>query len=424
MADVSLNTLFIILFFLLVCSAFFSGSETALMLLNRYKMRHLAQQGHRGAMMAEKLLKTPEKLISLILLGNNFVNILASSLTTMIALRLGGEALLAVATGLLTLVVLIFAEVTPKTLAAQNPEKIAYPAAYFYTFLLKPFSPFIWVINHITKIILALLGINNATNNNYSLNSEELRIIVSEANALRLKDKDFLTNILDLDQVSVEEVMIPRNEIEGIDLKDNLEEITQQIQTMLYTRIAIFDGGLDNLKGFVHIRPLMQALLHQKLSKVLLRSLCKDSYYILKGVNLHTQLINFQKQRRRVAVIGDEYGDIIGIVTLSDILEEIIGQFTSDPDHHISGIKKLEDNSYLVNAGVSLRDLIRNTEIQLSSPKARTLNGLILEYMEDIPQAGISLKINDYPIEIIQVQDNAVKTVKISPPYLVSKTIN
>lgn len=378
-------------------------------------MRHLAKKGHRGAIKAQHLLETPDKLISLILLGNNFVNILASSVTTLIAFRLGGEGVLAIATGLLTLIVLIFSEVTPKTLAAQKPERFAYPAAYIYTFLLKPFSPLIWGINQITQAIFKILG-QTHDKPSESLSQEELRSIVNEADALQPKNKDFLTNILDLEEVQVEDVMIPRNEIEGIDLKDDLDEITRQIQAMPYTRIAIFDGGLDNLKGFVHVRMLMQSLLHEPLTKTLLISLCKETYYILKSTNLHTQLINFQKQRRRVAVIGDEYGDIIGIVTLSDILEEIIGQFTSDPDHDISGIQKLPEGGYLVNAGINLRDLIRNTEIQLSSKTARTLNGLILEYMEDIPQSGISIKIDNYPIEIIQVQDNAVKMVKIDLP--------
>ena len=268
------------------------------------------------------------------------------------------------------------------------------------------------MINKITHFILSFFNVHQQKSTD-SLNHEELRRVISEANALLTK-KTFLTNMLDLNQISVDDMMIPRHDIEGIDLADDLDDIMQELENMPYTRIAVFDGGIDHLKGFIHARMLMQALLSQPLSKELLITMCKEIYYIPKGTNAQQQLINFQKQRRRVAIIVDEYGDLIGLVTLSDILEEIIGQFTSDPDHQITDIRPQEDGSLLVNGSMSVREFNRHTGFKLSTHTAKTLNGLIIEYLEDIPKTGISLKIDNYPMEILQVQDNAVKILRIS----------
>ena len=419
MNDVPLSVLFGVLIFLLILSAFFSSSETGLMTLNRYRLRHLVQKKHRTAIMANRLLERPDRLIGLILLGNNFVNILASALTTIIALRMGGETGLAIGTGILTLVVLIFAEVAPKTLAALHPEKIAFPAALIYTPLLKILYPVVWVINGIANTLLSILGVDTKGVNSHHLSTEELRTVVNEAGTLIPKrHQSMLLSILDLEKVTVEDIMIPRSEIHGIDLDDDWPDIKEQLTHSQHTRLPIFRDDVDNVVGVLHIRHVMHQMAssHEEFSKKTLESNMQKPYFIPEATPLNTQLLNFQRQERRIGLVVNEYGDIQGLVTLEDILEEIVGEFTSDPATNIREVHPQDDGSFLVDGSVLVRDLNKMLRWQLPMDGPKTLSGVIVEYLESIPETGISVKIQDYAIEIVQTSDNTVKTARVVPP--------
>ena len=419
MNDIPTGALFAVLFLLILLSAFFSGSETALMTLNRYRLRHLAEEGHATARLAERLLKRPDRLIGLILLGNNFVNILASSLATVIALRLGGEGTIAVAAFLLTLVVLIFAEVAPKTLAALHPERLAFPAAWIYTPVLHRWSPLrwiVWVVNAIANGLLRTLKLYPEDAEADALSREELRTVVAEAGAMiPQKHKKMLLNILDLEKATVEDIMIPRNEIDGIDISAPLDEVLQSIKQTPYTRILVFDGSIDNVIGFLHARRVLHAALEENLDRERLKALIREPYYIPAGTPLNRQLLQFQRQKRRLALVVDEYGDVQGLVTLGDLLEEIVGEFTTDPSDSIADVRAEEDGNYLVDGSANVRELVRTLHWELPTDGPKTLNGLIMEQLESIPETGISLLINGYPVEILQTQGNAVKTARIRP---------
>jgi len=411
--EIPLTGLFVSLLILILLSGFFSGSETALMTLNRYRLRHKADQGHKGAILARSLLDRPDRLIGLILLGNNFVNILASSMATVIALRIGGEGAIAAAAGILTLVILIFAEVTPKTLAALRPERLAYPSAYVYKPLLKLLYPIVWAVNVVTNGLLAMLGVRPDANQGHALSQEELRTVVSEAGAMiPERSQTMLLAILDLENATVEDIMIPRNEVEGIDIQDSEEEIIEAIRNAAYTRLPLFDGGVDNVIGIFHARDALRALLEKKLGKERLLEISREPYFVPESTKLYQQLLNFQRQKQRVGLVVDEYGDFLGLITLPDLLEEIVGEFTTDPADTISEIHRGEDGSLLIDCGISLRELNRALRWTLPTKGPKTLNGLILEYMETIPEPGTSLKLYGHPLEIIQTADSAVKTVK------------
>jgi len=414
--DIPLSVLFSILGLLILLSALFSGSETALMTLNRYRLKHLADNGHKGALRASKLLQRPDRLIGLILLGNNFVNILASSLSTIIALRLGGEAYIAAAAGILTLVILIFSEVAPKTLAAQSPEKIAFPAAWVYTPLLVILYPLVWVVNLIANNVLKILGIRANPNSNETLSQEELRTVVIEA-GIMIPDnhQKMLLNILDLEKVTVDDIMIPRNEVDGINLDEPMDDIIQFLKETNYTRIPVFESSIDKIIGFIHLRRCMQIMMTEELTKKILRSLIRSPYYIPEGTPLNTQLIYFQREKRRMGLVVDEYGDFQGLVTFGDLLEEIVGEFVTDPLDELNDVQDMKDGSYLVNGNVNIRELVRTMHWELPTKGPKTLNGLILEHLESIPETGTSVLIEGYPIEILQMQNNMVKIIKIQP---------
>jgi Mg2+/Co2+ transporter CorB len=414
--DISLPGHFLALLILLVLSAFFSGSETALLTMNRYKLKHQAERGHRGARLARRLLDRPDRLIGLILLGNNFVNIMASSLATVIALRLGGEAAIGITAGVLTLVILIFAEVAPKTYATLHPERLAFPAAYIYTPLLKLLYPVVWFVNLFTNGILRLLGITTEGVPGTALSTEELRTVVNEAGVMiPERSRSMLLGILDLERATVEDIMIPRNEVEGIDLQDSEDEILAAIRNSSYTRMPLFDGGIDNLVGVFHAKHALHALLVQGFDKAHLRAIAREPYYVPEGTPLYQQLLNFQRGKRRVGLVVDEYGDFKGLITLTDLLEEIVGEFTTDPADSIPEIHRADDGSLLIDGSINVRDLNRALRWELPTGGPKTLNGLILEYLEDIPEPGTSLKLHDHPLEILQTADNGVKTIKVTP---------
>lgn len=416
MDDLSLPGLFLALLFLILLSAFFSGSETALLTMNRYKLRHLADRGHQGARLARALLERPDRLIGLILLGNNFVNIMASSIATVIALRLGGEATIGIAAGILTLVILIFAEVAPKTYATLHPERLAFPAAYVYRPLLKLLYPIVWFVNLFTNGLLRLMGIKPEGGQGTALSAEELRTVVSEAGAMiPERSRSMLLGILDLERATVEDIMIPRNEVEGIDIQDSEDEILQAIRNASYTRLPLFDGGIDNVIGVFHAKHALQAMLDRGLDKSHLRAIAREPYYVPEGTPLYQQLLNFQRGKRRVGLVVDEYGDFMGLITLTDLLEEIVGEFTTDPADGLPEIHRAEDGSLLIDASISVRDLNRALRWELPIDGPKTLNGLILDYLETIPEPGTSLKLHEHPLEILQTADQGVKTVKVVP---------
>jgi Mg2+/Co2+ transporter CorB len=414
--SIPLGALFGALAFLLLLSAFFSGSETALMTLNRYRLRHLAAAGHPGARLAERLLDRPDRLIGLILLGNNFVNILASSLATIIAIRLGGEGAIPIAAGLLTLVILVFSEVAPKTMAALYPERIAFPASWVYTPLLRLMMPLVWLVNLMANAVLRGLGIYPDDADGNALSREELRTVVNEAGAMIPKrHQKMLINILDLEKVTVEDIMIPRGELDGIDLDNPMDLILEQLEQTPYTRVLAFRGSIDKVAGFLHTRRAMQALLDGDLDRDVLESLIREPYFVPKGTPLNRQLINFQANRRRTALVVDEYGDVQGLVTMADLLEEIVGEFATDPADDIADVQPQDDGSFLVDGSANLRELVRTMHWELPTDGPKTLNGLIVEYLESLPETGTSLLIAGYPIEVVQIQDNAVKTARIRP---------
>ena len=421
MDDIPISLLFGILIFLIFVSAFFSGSETGLMSLNRYRLRHLVDKEHKGAIRAFNLLKQPDKLIGLILLGNNFVNILASAIATIIGIRLFGEAGILIATIILTIIILVFAEVTPKTLAAMHPEKFALPSTLILEPLLRLLYPFVWFVNLSSKVIFKILGIRQPANGDI-LSSEELRIVVNEAaTMIPQSHQKMLLSILDLEKVTVDEIMIPRNELVGIDLEDEWSDIIKQLAETQHTRLPVFEGDIDHMIGIIHIRRTLRFFHAEDSSKDDFRKIIREAYYIPTGTPLHTQLLNFQHERRRNAMVVNEYGDILGLVTLEDILEEIVGEFTTDPSASRKDIQMKEDGSYLIDGSITVRELNKLLDWKLPTEGPKTLNGLIIEYLEHIPEAGTSMMLDNYPIEIIQTTKNAVKTVLIDPNWTIAE---
>ncbi|MGA9854532.1 MAG: HlyC/CorC family transporter [Gammaproteobacteria bacterium] len=416
MANVPLWTLFVALIILLILSAFFSGSETGLIALNRYRLRHLMRAGHRGAQLAERLLKRPDRFIGIVLLGSTLANAFATALATLIALRIGGSSTVLVATILIALLVLIFGDLAPKTLAALHPEKLAFPAVFILTPLLWFLYPIVWTVNLIANGVLRLFGVLVNSPTIHSMSQEELRTVVIEAGGLIPKrHQRMLLSILDLEKISVEDIMVPRNEISGIDISSDWDEILARLRTSQHTRLPVYEGSIDHVLGFVHAREFLHLLMNQEPTRELLRAILREAYFVPEGTPLQRQLLNFQAAKRRIGLVVDEYGDIQGLVTLEDILEEIVGEFTSDPAAQQNDIYKDADGSYLVNGSTNVRVLNRIMKWRLPTTGPRTLNGLILEYLEAIPQPGTSLKLAGYPLDIVQTSDSAVKTVRIYP---------
>jgi Mg2+/Co2+ transporter CorB len=406
--------MFIALVVLILLSAFFSGSETGLMSLNRYKLKHQADNNNGGARRAYELLQKPDQLIGLILLGNNFINILITQLATYIGFRMYGDPGIAIATGVLTVLLLLFAEVTPKTLAANNPEKIAFIASYVYRPLLKILFPLIYLLNLTVKYILRLFKIKEKQHSLSALNSDELRIAVTEtAGLIPDTHRDMLLSILDLEKVKIDDIMIPRNDIVGIDLDEDWDETLSQITKIPFSRIPVYEETIDDIVGIALMRKIMPLLMTKNFNRETLREITRKPYYIPEGTPLTTQLLNFQKNKRRMGFVVDEYGDIQGMVALEDILEEIVGEFTSDPSAKFTSFYRDVDGSYLIDGSTHVREINRQLNIELPTSGPRTINGLILEHLEIIPESGTSLKINDFPLEIMQVKNNMVKTVRI-----------
>ena len=419
MTSPSLGVLFAALAVLLILAAFFAGSETALMSLNRYRLRHQVNAGNRGARLAEALLAQPDRLIGRILLLSTIANVTTPMLVGFIALRLGGEIMVAGGAVGLTLVLLIFCEVAPKTYGALHPERLALPAAYIYTPLLLLLYPFVWATNLLANGVLQLLGASQQQASN-SLSSEELRTVVAEAGAMiPHRHQQMLVSILDLENATVEDIMVPRTEIVGIDVDDDWDKVLEQLRQSQHTRMPVYEGEIDHIIGVLHMKRVVHELARGRLDRdgLIDASNSRDAYYVPSGTTLNTQLLNFQRDRRRMAFVVDEYGDIQGLVTLEDILEEIVGEFTTDPATMMhKDVHRDADGSFVANASTTIRALNRAMRWNLPTDGPKTLNGLIVEFLETIPEPGTTLKLADYMLEVLQTSENAIKTVRIRPP--------
>lgn len=415
MQDTPLSTLYIIFFILILLSGFFSSSETGLMSLNRYRLRHLANSGSRGAKLAQSLLRKPDRLIGLILLGNNLVNFIAASVALAIGVRLLGDAGYWATPLILTVVVLIFAEVGPKTVAALNPEKVAFPASFVLTPLLKVFYPAVVLLNGFTNLLLKPFGVKTDAEALERLNLEELRTLVQEGGQISNDHQRMLVNILDLEQGTVDDVMIPRQDIIGIDLNESWESVLNQLMQTVYTRLPVYHENIDTVEGFLHIRAVIAKLTLGRLDQEELKRSMRSPYYIPEGTPLTRQLLEFQARERRMALVVDEYGDIQGMVTLDDILEEIVGAYTSEGREKSRLIRRLEDGNFLVDGAASVRMLNRQMNWGLPEEEATTLNGLILEELEELPDGKASVHIGDHILTIVQMRDNLIERVLVKP---------
>lgn len=383
-----------------------------MMSLNRYRLRHLAKSGHRGAKRAQHLLQRPDQLIGVILIGNNFVNILASSIATIIALRYWGDAGIAAATGLLTIVILVFAEVTPKTLAALFPERIAYPASLLLIPLLKLIYPLVWCVNLVTNAILRVFGVHQSQTGSDHLSREELRTLVHESAArIPKRHQQMLLSVLDLEQVTVEDIMVPRADINGIDIEDDLEDILDQLRSAQHTRLPVYKGDISNVVGILHLRNALRLLQDEDINKAKILQICRDPYFVPEATPLHTQLYNFQKEKRRIGIVVDEYGDVKGLATLEDILEEIVGEFTTDIANTAPDITQTPEGETLLDATAAIRTLNKTLGWQLPTDGPKTLSGLIIETLESIPDNPTCLTLHGHRLEIRQVKDHMIKTV-------------
>lgn len=402
-----------LLVFLILCSAFFSSVETGMLSLDRYRLRHLSKKGNRGARRTSWLLLRTDRLLGTILIGNNFVNIIASSLATLLALRLWGEAGVAIATIALTLILLIFGEITPKTYAALRPERVAFPASLPLIWMQKLFSPLLWLMTGISNLLLRLGGLDPTQRGNKPLSNDELRSVVTDSSEkLTHNRQDMLLSILDLEKITVNDLMVPRNEVQGIDLDDELESIIGQLRNTTHTRLPVFRNDINQVEGVVHMRQIARLLTHNQLTKESLKAACLEPYFVPESTPLSTQLINFQKQKRRIGIVVDEYGEVIGIITLEDILEEIVGEFSNQNTLRNPDIHPQSDGTYVIDGSANLRDVNRALGWQLPSDGPKTLNGLVTEALEQIPDCAVCLKIGRYRLEILQSGENRVKSVR------------
>lgn len=424
MEELPLSLLLSLLLALLILSGFFSLSETSMMAVNRYRLKHLAKQGHRGAKLTIKLLENTDRLLGVILLGNNLLNTAAATLVAVIVsiLFTHNDLALLIGTFAVTFAILVFSEITPKVIAATYPERVALAASYILTPLLKIFYPAVWFVNLFVQSILSLLRLHPNENTAHKISPEELKMLVLEAgHFIPKKHQNTLVNLVDLESVTVDDIIVPRKQIEAIDLEAEDEIIHDQIMTCHHTRLPIYRAHLDNVIGFIHVRKIFNQLKGEKITASILERVLQEPYFIPSGTPLFSQLQLFQENRKRIGFVVDEYGEWIGLITLEDIIEEIIGEFTTHSPTQTSAFIQEPDGSIIAEGSVLLRDLNRKLSFQLPLDGPKTLNGLILEHFQDIPEAGIGLNIAGYPMEIIQTKDQAVKIVRIHPT--IQKTV-
>lgn len=418
MEHVSTSTLLVILVIMVLVSAYFSASETGMMTLNRYRLRHQAKQGNRGARRVEKLLRRTDQLLSLVLIGNNLVNILASALATIVGMRLYGDLGVAIATGVLTFVVLLFAEVLPKTVAALYPERIAFPSSLLLVPLQKLMLPVVWLLNMMTRVLMRLMGIKLPSNVRDALSKEELRTIVTESRSMiSRRNQDMLISVLDLEKVTVNDIMVPRNEIVGINVNDEWRSTIRQLTHSPHGRIVLYRDNLDDAIGMLRVREAYRLMTEkQEFTKENLLRAADEIYYVPEGTPLNVQLMKFQRNKEKVGIIVNEYGDIQGLVTVEDILEEIVGDFTTSMSPSLAEeVIPQSDGSVIIEGGASIRELNKAFNWSLPEEEARTINGMLLEVLEDIPLANTRTHIGSYQIDILDVQENMIKQVRITP---------
>lgn len=382
------------------------------MRLGRYRLRHLARSGQAGAKLAEKLLERPDRLLGIILLGNNFLNIAASSLTTVLALRLGGDQTVAIATGILTFVILIFAEVAPKTLAALKPEPIAFASSYIYAVLLKVLYPVVWLLNTIANGLLWLFGLRFHGLSESTLSREELRTLVLESGNIATRRRQMLLGVLELEEATVEDVMLPRSRIEGIDLEDDWETIARQLQENKHDYLPLFRGGIDDTVGVLHVRKLLSTALRKDLTIETLRSIADEPYFIPEGTTLARQLAQFQKELQHCGLVVDEYGDILGLLTLNDVLSDVAGELGNSASDNRQEVRELADGSIMAPGHMSVKEINRQLGWHLPIGGPRTLNGLVLEHLETIPRPGTTFKLGSHPAEVVEANSNGVTLLR------------
>jgi len=421
-----LHIMLIALVFLLVLSGFFSLSETSMMAINRYRLRHLAKQGHRGARLTIKLLDHTDRLLGVILLGNNLLNTASATLVAIIVATLFAHDDFALIMGTIavTFAILVFSEITPKVIAAAYPERIALAASYVLTPLLIIFYPIVWFVNLFVSGLLILFRLKPQKGSlEQKISTEELKTLVLEGgHFIQHKHQSMLLNLFDLETITVDDVIVPRSQIEAIDLNADDEIIHTQLLTCHHTRLPLYRERLDNIVGIVHVRKVLNQMQGGKITAATLEKVMREPYFIPSGTSLFSQLQLFQENQKRVGLVVDEYGEWMGLVTLEDIVEEIIGEFTTQAPNLASTFSKQEDGSFIVEGSTLLRELNRKLGFQFPLDGPKTLNGLILEYFEDIPEAGTGLSIAGYPMEVIQTKNRVVKTVKIFPVATAAET--
>lgn len=414
MDTIPLSFLFGALVVLLFCSAFFSGSETALMSINRYRLLHLAREGNRGAILAQRLLERPDRLIGVILLGNNFVNILATSLATIAFIRILGEAGPLVATVVLTVTVLIFSEVAPKTLAAFKPERVALPASFILYPLLKALYPIVRVINALAGLVLRAFGHKPDAQAEHALSQAELRTLLQEGGQMIPQaHRRMLLNILALEEARVEDIMVPRSEMQGIDLDDSDAEITAALVRFPYSRAVVYRGSVDQVVGTLNLRSLVDFTRTEQLTAAMIEKHLRKPYFIPDSTRLPQQLLQFQRLKRRMALVVDEYGDLVGLITVADILEEIVGDFTTTPGEDTRWIHHEAKGVVMVDGRIPVHSLNRRLEWALPTDNARTLSGLIVNELEALPNEGDELELGGYWMRVEEVRDNVVRKVRV-----------
>ena len=409
-----LFTLLIVLVLLILFSGFFSGAEIGMMSLNRYRLRHLVKKRHKQAMRVNQLLTHPDRVLSVVLIGNTFANIVASMVATLIGQHIYGEVGVLIATGILTLAILIFSEMTPKTLAAIHPQQVAFVCSLPLQFLQLLFAPLVFLITWVANGILKLSGVSIDQAHKDVLSGEELRSVVHEAGSLLpIEHKSMLISLLDLEQARVEDIMVPKADIVGIDLNQPWHEILVQLEMAQHTRLPLYRGNIEHLEGMIHLRSVLNLALEEQLDLDGLLKIAEAPYYIPEGTSLNIQILNFQKMKRRSCFVVDEYGDLQGLVTMEDILEEVVGEFTTDIADLSKDVMQQDDGSVIVDASTTIRNLNRLLTWSLPLIGPRTLSGLIIEYLGYIPPADCCLRIENYQIEILKVADNTIKTVRM-----------
>jgi Mg2+/Co2+ transporter CorB len=416
--QISTTTLIVTLIIMVVVSAYFSGSETGMMTLNRYRLRHLAKQGNRAAKRVEKLLRKPDRLISLVLIGNNLVNILASAIGTIVGMRLYGDAGVAIATGILTFVVLVFAEVLPKTIAALYPEKVAFPSSFLLGPLQILMMPLVWLLNIITRMLMRLIGIKTDTVISSALNKDELRTLVNESHTkISRRNQDMLLSVLDLEKISVDDIMVPRNEIVGININDDWKSIVRQLTHSPHGRIVLYRDTLDDAMSMLRVREAYRLMTEkQEFTKETLLRAADEIYFVPEGTPLSIQLVKFQRNKKKVGLVVDEYGDIQGLITVEDILEEIVGDFTTSMSPTLAEeVMPQNDGSVIIEGSANVREINKAFNWTLPEDEARTVNGMLLEELQEIPAVDTRVRLSHYDIDILDVQDNMIKQVRVSP---------